>query len=216
MDAFISRKRKRVASPQKNCSSASQKNVSRSIEEQEDSTDIKLTILASVAPVASNEDLLDLLISCDGCVKTASAVLICEGRQSVSPRRKSSLRGLQSSLPFTTYNDNLLPKSSKAPKPLTRKGRTLHLFTPADIEAHTPCSIIHNFLPTEEATSLLEELLTEATTLPRATFKLFDNVVQPRHSACLYVNSLEEREKQRASTPTTVAIFQMCVNFSQK
>lgn len=198
MDAFVSRKRKRITSPQKKFSSASQKGVSPSTEEQEDSTDVKLTILASLAPEASSEDLLDLLVSCDGCVKTASAVLICEGGQSDSPRRKSNLIGLQSSLPFTTYNENLLPKPSRALKPLTRKGRTVHLFTPADIEAHTPCSIIHNFLPTEEATSLLGELLTEAASFPRANFKLFDNVVQPRHSACLYVNSLEERETQKS------------------
>ena len=80
---------------------------------------------------------------------------------------------------------------------LTKKGQTLHLYTPEDIAAHTPCSIIHNFLPARAADDLLRELLEEAPTFGRQTFKMFDNVVQSPHSACFYVDSLEERERQR-------------------
>ena len=81
---------------------------------------------------------------------------------------------------------------------MTKKGQTLHLYTPEDIAAHTPCSIIHNFLPAREADDLLRELLEEAQTFERQTFKLFDNVVQSPHSACFYVDGLEERERQRS------------------
>lgn len=82
-------------------------------------------------------------------------------------------------------------------KALTRKGQTLHLYTREDIAAHTPCSIVHNFLPALEAEGLLRELLAEAGTFEKQTFKLFDNVVQSPHSACFYVESLEEQRRQR-------------------
>ena len=81
---------------------------------------------------------------------------------------------------------------------MTKKGQTLHLYTAEDIAAHTPCSIIHHFLPAREADGLLRELLGEADTFERQTFKLFDNVVQSPHSACFYVDGLEERERQRS------------------
>lgn len=79
---------------------------------------------------------------------------------------------------------------------LTKKGKTLHLFSPEDIAAHTPCSIIHNFLPAEEANSLLIELLEEAKTFPRYKFQLFDREVESPHTASLYVSSAEERLQQ--------------------
>lgn len=205
MDSFISRKRKRLASPSKDQPPASQVSTSQATtlhvrEDEEDSTDLKLAILASLNPLTSNAELLDLLINCGGSVEDASAVLIYGGGASMSPRKKSTPIGLQSSLPFTSSNETSSLKSSKAvnPKPLTKKGKTVHLFTPADIAAHTPCSIIHNFLPAEEASSLLKELLAEVPSFPRATFKLFDNIVQTSHTACFYVNSLEEREKQKS------------------
>jgi len=81
---------------------------------------------------------------------------------------------------------------------MSKKGKTLHLYSPEDIAAHTPCSIIHNFLPAEEADALLEELLLEAPTFERQSFKLFDNVVSSPHTACFYVETLEEEESQRS------------------
>jgi alkylated DNA repair dioxygenase AlkB len=195
MDPFVSRKRQRLASPPKDISPPVKESTLPMKEDQEDTTDIKLAILASLDPTTSNEELLDLLIACDGSVEVASAILIYGSTTSIPPRKKSSSVGLQSSLPFLTSRDALLSRPSKAPKNLTRKGRTVHLFTADDIAAHTPCSIIHNFLPSEEATSLLKELLAEASTFRRATFQLFDKIVQSRSSAGFYVNSLEEQEK---------------------
>jgi alkylated DNA repair dioxygenase AlkB len=199
MDAFVSRKRKRRESPPKKHSSpVPQRSTSPVKEVEEPPTDVKLAMLASLHPTTSHEQLLDLLVCCNGSVENASAALIQGSGISISPRTQSSSVGLQSSLPFTNSNQTSPSKSSNAAKPLTRKGRTLHLFTPADIAAHTPCSIIHNFLPAEEAAALLKELLAEAPTYGRATFKLFDNVVQSPHSACFYVNSIEEQEKQKS------------------
>jgi hypothetical protein len=87
---------------------------------------------------------------------------------------------------------------AKRAKLLSKKGKTLHLYDPADVAAHTPCTIIHNFLPPEVANALLVELLKEAPTFERATFKLFDNVVQSPHTACFYVESYEEMQRQKS------------------
>ncbi len=193
MEAFVSRKRKRLASPPEDHSSQLQMSPLPINRDQEESTDVKLTILESLAPAISQGDLLDLLVNCDGSLENAMAILVYKDEALTSPRKKVTAVGLQTALSFSTING-----PSKAQKPLTRKGKTVHLFSPADIAAHTPCSIIHNFLPTEDATKLLKELLTEAPTFPRATFKLFDNVVQSPHSAAFYVNSLEERERQKS------------------
>lgn len=184
MDAFLSRKRKRPESPLQG--------------DHEDSTDTKLAILASLNPSVSFSDLLDVLIKCEGSIEDASAAIIRWSSNPVSSRKKSSSISLQTSLPFTSSNDTAPSENPKSAKLLTRKGKTVHLFRPLDIAAYTPCSIIHNFLPATEATDLLKELLAEAPTFPRATFKLFDHVVQSPHSAAFFVNSLEERETQKS------------------
>lgn len=72
------------------------------------------------------------------------------------------------------------------------------MFDPEDIEEHTPCSIIHNFLPSDLANDLLKELLEEAKSFERNTFKLFDNVVSSPHSSSFYVDSLDEIERQKS------------------
>jgi len=82
-------------------------------------------------------------------------------------------------------------------KALTKKGQTLHLFSPIDIERHTPCSIMHNFLPRDVADALLEELLDEAPSFRTETFKLFDNIVQSPHTMSFYVDSLAEAQAQK-------------------
>ncbi len=76
-------------------------------------------------------------------------------------------------------------------KPLTKKGRTLHLYSPEDIEAHTPCSILHNFLPTDVADALLQELLGELPTFRRDKFQIFDRSVVSPHTVRLYVDDVK-------------------------
>ena len=78
-----------------------------------------------------------------------------------------------------------------------KKGKTLYLFSPEDIEQHTPCSIIHNFLPPQQANALLQQLLDETPTYDSLEFKLFDRVVTSPHTFCFYVNSLAEAEEQK-------------------
>ena len=165
--------------------------------DREDSTDIKLATLVSLFPNVDNATLLDLLISADGSVHAVSTAL-SPGAGTISPRKRSHARiGHQTSLSSFRSTEREVGKPSTKRRALTRKGQTLHLYTPEDIENHSPCSIVHNFLSVQEAESLLKELLDEAPTFERQTFKLFDTVVQSPHSACFYVESLEEQTKQK-------------------
>ena len=196
MKAFIPQKRPRASPPAPDASEhllAKNQDIG-----EEDDTDLKLVTLASLYPDIDQATLLELLISADGSVDAVTKNVSTSNKDTSPRKRPSGAIGHQSSL--SIYRD---PKSETPDLPsakrraLTRKGQTLHLYTPEDIEAHTPCSIIHNFLPPQQADDLLKELLEEASTFGRQTFKLFDNVVQSPHSACFYVDSLEEEKTQR-------------------
>ena len=197
MDSFLSRKRAKPPStpPTTSPASTTQTNT-HSIDE--DSTDLKLATLCSLFPTVDQALLLDLLISADGSVEkvlSSFSELESPPRNNTNKRSAASV-GYQTSLSAFRKAEPGSP-STKRRRALTRKGQTLHLYSPEDIAAHTPCSIIHNFLPAREADNLLRELLGEAPTFQRQTFKMFDNVVQSPHSACFYVDSLEERERQK-------------------
>lgn len=201
MEAFISRKRPNISSS----TSENQANLfprgGYLDDGDEESTDLKLATLSSLFPTVDQATLLDLLISADGSVEAVINSLSVAGKiEGESPRKRPATSvGYQTSLSsFRKPANNTEPGSpSVKRRVLTKKGQTLHLYTPEDIAAHTPCSIIPNFLPAQEADSLLRELLEEAPTFGRQTFKLFDSVVQSPHSACFYVDSLEERERQK-------------------
>ena len=187
------------------------------VEEGESSTELKLATLISLLPHLDQGTLLDLLISADGSVEKVIDTVFSGYTEDVGRDRKrpSAGRGsgvgvgYQSSLSaFRKFGNleevaddegepGLKRRRGIKGEPLTRKGQTLHLYSAEDIARHTPCSIIHNFLPSQEADDLLKELLEEASTFERQTFKVFDNVVQSPHSACFYVDSLEERQRQK-------------------
>lgn len=164
----------------------------------EETTDIKVATLASLFPDVDQSTLLDLLISADGSVDTVSASLSPQPPVS-SPRKRSAVgTGHQTSLfSFRKTENEDGGSSSVKRRALTRKGQTLHLYAPEDVDAHTPCTIVHDFLPAQQAEDLLKELLEEAPSFGRQTFKLFDTTVQSPHSACFYVQSLEEESRQK-------------------
>ncbi|MCJ1335503.1 hypothetical protein MMC09_000774 [Bachmanniomyces sp. S44760] len=194
MEKFLNRKTQKLLTQQKLTSSKSR--IDYGVVEESDSTDVKLATLASLCPDVDHVVLLDALVAAEGNVQTSLDALGVGTSLGVSPKKRSMNGiGYQGSLSsFRVPNENPPSKQRK----LTRKGQTLHLFDPKAIAAHTPCSVIHNFLPREEALDLLRELLEQAPTFERQTFKLFDNVVQSPHSACFFVDSLEEREKQKS------------------
>ncbi|KAH7080756.1 hypothetical protein FB567DRAFT_562341 [Paraphoma chrysanthemicola] len=196
MDAFVTRKRKRtddkrdVAISYKPTPPAA-----KTHDEDEESTDFKLALLASLHPSVDETTLLEALLASDGSVEHASDWLTQRTLTSPKKRTSSSAVGFQSSLRNFTGSSGIL--ACGPAKKLVKKGQTLHLYSPEDIETHTPCSIIHNFLPTEQADALLLQMLDESTTYQCLEFKLFDRVVWSPHTYSFYVNSLEEARKQK-------------------
>ena len=195
MEAFVSQKRPRASPPAPDAPKLPARDQDLG---EEDDTDLKLVTLASLYPDIDQAMLLELLLSAEGSVDAATKNISAFNR-GTSPRKRAPVGvGHQSSLSIFRNPKSETPDSPSAKRrALTRKGQTLHLYTPEDIAAHTPCSIIHSFLPPQQADDLLKELLDEASTFGRQTFKLFDNVVQSPHSACFYVDSLEEEKTQR-------------------
>ena len=201
MEAFISRKRRKVSeprqeSPERVFSGNSESEPGGNGEEE--STDVKLATLASLYPSVGQEALLEALVAADGSVSAVCEALDVSARRLSLKKNSKGGIGYQTSLAaFRKSDDVNLGSASKKLRTLTRKGHTVHLYSPEDIAAHTPCSIIHNFLPAGDAEELLKELLEVAPTFERQTFKLFDAVVQSPHSACFYVDSLEEQTRQK-------------------
>ncbi|KAJ9610309.1 hypothetical protein H2200_005086 [Cladophialophora chaetospira] len=196
MDAFILRKRRRE-SPLPQTDFVPGKTQTPATEEEEESTDVKLAILSSLYPDRSQDDLLEILLGCEGSVDAATELLASVNNDASPPskRRLTAVPGMQIALPFTSGNKS---PSKSTSQPLTRKGKTLHLYTPEDIAQHTPCSIVHNFLPSDLANALLKELLTEVPSYESIQFKIFDNVVKSPHTACFYVDSLADIQRQRS------------------
>ena len=193
MDAFVSRKRRLSSSEGDDKSPGTVPNVPFLSEEE--STEWKLAMLASLHPSVGQATLLDILLSNDGSVEDASQALLIPAASTSKKSQITASLTYQSSLSLhlhQTQNDE-----ESYFKRLTKKGRTLHLFSPEDIAKHTPCSIMHNFLPPVVANDLLRELLQESTTFGRQTFRMFDNVVQSPHTACFYVQTLEDERKQK-------------------
>ena len=186
MDAFVSRKRQRV--------SEGDSSVERNPDSlDDDSTDFKLAVLASLHPSMDQNLLLETLLSADGSVEDASKSLL-PNDVAKTPRKETI--GYQSSLiSFALPRDSNSISPSKR-KAFTKRGKTLHLYSPEDIESLTPCSIIHKFLPPAQADALLRELLEEAPSFQKATFKLFEREVSSPHTMAFYVDSLEEARAQ--------------------
>lgn len=169
-------------------------------DDESESTDVKLAILASLFPNVGQEALLDCLLEHDGSVDAASAALSTDIPKEEKKPRNPAVIGSQTSLKL--FKGNQTPgngelSSPKKPRLLSKKGTTLHLYDPEDIAEHTPCSIIHNFLPTDIANDLLKEMLEESKSFEKITFKLFDNVVQSPHTSTFYVETDEELNIQK-------------------
>lgn len=161
------------------------------LEDGEESTEIKLAMLSSLHPLVEQERLLDVLLAHDGSVSQAS-----ESLKSFRPGvKKNPTIGYQQSLRQYAKPSQDAPPSP--PKKKTKKGSTLHLYDPKDVAEHTPCTIIHNFLPAELADKLLEELLDEAKSFEQITFKMFENIVASPHTSCLFLESYEKIQEQK-------------------
>lgn len=201
MDAFITRKKRKLSSDDQRTGSLSCSRLSGSGHDGDDEpTEIKLAMLASLHPDFPQEALLDILLAHDGSVTKSSASLSSpDPGDGPSESRKPSTSAVVAQTSLRSFARPLEEggSSPKKPKLLSRKGATLHLYDPVDVAEHTPCSIIHNFLPTDLATELLEEMLEESKTFEKITFKLFDTVVSSPHTSSFYVDSYDEMQRQK-------------------
>lgn len=183
MDAFLTKKRKLPAETTRP-------------DDDDEPTDVKLAILASLHPAIDQATLLDVLIAHDGSVSETSAVL----KAGTCSRRSNAVSGYQSSLRHFAQADRAENDSSPPKKKLlSKKGATMHFYDPVDVAAHTPCTIVHNFLPADDANDLLKELLEESNSFEKITFKLFENVVSSPHTMGFYVESYEDIEAQKTA-----------------
>ncbi|KAJ5682836.1 hypothetical protein N7462_006001 [Penicillium macrosclerotiorum] len=168
-------------------------------ERLEESTDIKLAMLMSLFPDNKADDLLELLVSCGGSVDATSALLFKNDLATKTPSKKRPAPTDFTPAIQTSLSSHILTSggtnSAKRILP-TKKGKTLHLFFPKDVAAYTPCTIIHNFLPVDEANALLTELLDESKHFSRYEFQLFNRTVQSPHTSSLYVSTPEEYRQQ--------------------
>ncbi|KZL86609.1 grf zinc finger [Colletotrichum incanum] len=185
MESFLIRKKRKL---------------SPTVEKQADDdepTEVKLAILTSLHPNVEQETLLDVLLAHNGSVAESLEAL----QTPTFAKKLSGGTGAQSSLRHFAVmsEDNNVGAGWPAKKKLmSKKGATLHLYDPADIAEHTPCTVIHNFLPPEDANDLLRELMTEAESFEKnVTFKLFDNVVASPHTSSFYVESYDEIQTQK-------------------
>ena len=148
MEGFLTRKRPRV-SPLPVLPDGNE-------DTEGESTEFKLALLASLHPYLDDGVLIEALLESNGSVEEASASLL--PKIEASPRKRIKTIGHQTSL-SNLIKPSSHSHSSTTPFPLTKRGKTLYLYSPADIERQTPCTIIHNFLPAAEADALLLELL---------------------------------------------------------
>ncbi|KAI1436075.1 hypothetical protein GGR50DRAFT_253654 [Xylaria sp. CBS 124048] len=188
MDAFLRGKKRKASATTQPSTRDDTRDATRddTQHDDEDSTEVKLAILASLFPNISQEVLLDALLANDGFVDQATASLADDQQKKPRASTVGSQTSLRSFASKPTVVEGTEQPTKKA-KLMSKKGATLHLYDPDDIADHTPCSIIHNFLPAEEANDLLREMLEESKSFQRTTFQLFDNVVQSPHTSSFFV-----------------------------
>lgn len=116
MDAFVSRKRRRIEPREE---------TPHDIQDEE-STDYKLAVLASLHPTIHQATLLEALLASDGIVERASEILT--PARAISPRKRPfPTIGHQASL--SSYGLSPVQGSGPARKPLVKKGKTLFLYS---------------------------------------------------------------------------------------
>ncbi|GKZ21139.1 hypothetical protein AbraIFM66951_008672 [Aspergillus brasiliensis] len=180
MDRFVSRKRPR-GPPTPTTT-------------DEESTDLKLALLMSLFPTMTLDTLMEILVSSNGCVETASSTIKAQTQTQIQSGFAPPAKKRATAVPGTPAIQTCLTSTSPTiiTKPLTKKGQTLHLYSPSSIATHTPCTLIHNFLPPSLANALLSELLSESPHFSRPHFQLFDRTVQSPHSASIYVSTPQD------------------------
>ncbi|KAL3492876.1 hypothetical protein BJX62DRAFT_98159 [Aspergillus germanicus] len=191
MDRYLSRKRPRSPA------------VADAANDDEGSTDTKLAQLVSLFADTPQEILLDILVSCGGSVESAITTITEQKQIASSPTALGKRAKTTNGGPAiqTSLISHVLQSPSGKGEGLTKrrnpvqKGKTLYLYSPEDVSAHTSCTIIHNFLPADQANALLLELLDESKHFSRYQLQIFERTVESPHSTCVYVSTPEEQDQ---------------------
>ncbi|BFZ62458.1 hypothetical protein YB2330_003552 [Saitoella coloradoensis] len=172
---------------------------------EEDDTDTKLAILASILTGTLPEELLELLLQADGSVAKA-----IENHSDTYVGRPSTTTGKRKLLDIRDHFGG--PPSPKRPKASSELvsgagpnvastlkwtesaeskkrafDKPLHVYLPDHLESLAPCTLHLNFLPADLAKRLTLRLLDESKTWKSNQFKLFDKTVSSPHTTCFYV-----------------------------
>lgn len=204
MDAFLIKKKRKLSDTTCDAVDGLNGNDDRRQQQHDESNiDEKLAILSSIFEDEPTSILLEALHANQGSIEDATNSLLSRTSQpgietkarfpetkiSMTPGIQSSLSHLRSSHTSRPSNsDQTLVPNSSSSRLQPSKGQTLTLYDPASIAALTPCTIIHNFLPTSLAAALLSELLPETPTYTSLPLKVFDHIVRSPHTACFYVD----------------------------
>ncbi|KAK6518721.1 hypothetical protein TWF506_005859 [Arthrobotrys conoides] len=167
--------------------------------EEEESTDLKLALLSSLQPSLSPETLLELLLTCNGSVPSASKLASSSSslskKQSTSIPTQSSLSSFLS--PPSPTQSSQSTRKIPFPLPAIPKFKTLHLTTPSQVPYYAPATLHPSFLPPDLANKLLSECLAEVPSFGKYEFRLFERNVSSPHTASFFVKDEEMAAQHR-------------------
>lgn len=153
------------------------------------STTSLLRQLQKEYPLASRDVLLDILVSCDGDVTSAKQLLGLTRDTTASNGDKTDSPKRQASIAFFGVKKRKTDSESDTPNPSSLKPLTL--YTPEDIEAALPCSLVYNVLDKTEAEKLLDQLMEDHKSWKEKTkFYLFDRLCETPHKSAFYTKDL--------------------------
>ncbi|KAG5437035.1 hypothetical protein PCANB_001311 [Pneumocystis canis] len=191
-------------------------------------TEMKLSLLISVFPDNSPEMLLEKLVENDGSVEDTLNICLnsCFENKKTSKRLKKQKK-IDEFIEKHEYKRKcalLNKESSKVSWPIKmkwdnsiktlkrEKACVLHLYLSEQIAKLTPCTLISNVLPCNLANSLLLKMIEESKTWRRNEFRLFErNIVSPCKS-CYYFyfdenDPLEQKFFHNGSEITDIRTF---------
>lgn len=167
-------------------------------------TDYKLGELKSSVPHADLEMLLEVLISCNGNLVMAKELLgIPSGvEMSLDPPASLQQSKLQHQVTLKRFFQSSSPDNAFDIKRqrLQEKGKTIHLYDPADVEKLLPCTMHLNVFPKALADDVLKFLIKDSEKWPQnRSFYLFGKLVSSPHTTGFYTDNDDIYENKRAT-----------------
>lgn len=179
----------------------------------ENDTDYKLAELTKLLPEADIELLLEVLVSCNGDLKSAREILDIplsgvsdtpyidpvSTSRSIPVESPSSKIRTQVTLKRFLDIDEADASFDIKKERLMEKGKPIHIYDPSDVEKLLPCTMHLNVFPKELANNILEYLMEESEEWPKNIFYLFDRKVSSPHKTAFYTDNQEIFDKKSAT-----------------